>query len=115
MSQPDSVSAGASAASEIKPASHFRWVILFLIFFATTVNYLDRMFMCMLSSELQHLYGIIDFAYGEFEAAFAICCALGQLFSGRFLDLIGVRAGCAIALVAWSASSVLHALARTRL
>src|SRR5688572_32425124 len=111
MSESDSV----AAPGVTKPASHFRWVILFLIFFATTVNYLDRMVMGILAPDLQKLYGISDFAYGKIQSAFAICYAFGQLFCGCILDLIGVRAGFAIALVAWSAASMLHALARTPL
>lgn len=105
----------APETATTKQTSHFRWVILFLIFFATTVNYLDRMVMGILAPDLQKLYSITNLEYGQIQSAFAICYALGQLISGGILDIIGVRAGFAIALIAWSAASMLHALARTPL
>jgi ACS family hexuronate transporter-like MFS transporter len=94
-----------------KPATRFRWVILGLLFFATTVNYLDRMVMGILAPDLQKLYSISDVQYGLIQSAFAIAYACGQLVSGAILDIIGVRAGFALALIAWSAASICHAFA----
>src|SRR3954470_22107448 len=93
----------------------FRWVILFLLFFATSVNYLDRMVMGILAPDLQKLYNITDVDYGRINSAFALSYAGGQLVCGRILDLIGVKLGFALALVAWSGASILHAFARSAL
>lgn len=93
--------------------SNFRWVVLFLLFFATTINYLDRMVLGILAPDLQKLYNISDSQYGDIHAAFSLCYAVGQLVCGRILDVIGVKAGFAVALIAWSVASVLHAFART--
>ncbi len=93
--------------------THFRWVILALVFFATTVNYLDRMVMGILAPDLQKQYAITDLEYGYIQSAFALSYALGQLASGGFIDRVGVRLGYGCALVAWSAASMLHVLART--
>jgi len=51
--------------------TRFRWVILFLVFFATTINYLDRMVMGILATDLQRLYSISDVQYGYMQSAFA--------------------------------------------
>ena len=55
--------------------TRFRWVILGLVFFATTVNYLDRMVMGILAPDLQKLYSITDQQYGNIQSAFALSYA----------------------------------------
>jgi MFS transporter, ACS family, hexuronate transporter len=92
--------------------SRFRWVILALVFFATTVNYLDRMVMGILATDLQKLYAITDVQYGYIQSAFALSYAAGQLICGGLLDLVGVKLGFAIALAGWSLASIAHAFAR---
>jgi len=87
-------------------------MILFLVFFGTTINYIDRMVMGILSPDLCRIYHIDKEAYGYIGSAFAIAYALGQVVSGAFLDRVGTRIGYALALTAWSISSGLHALAR---
>src|SRR5438874_1847908 len=94
-------------------ATRFRWVILALVFFAITINYIDRMVISILAPDLKKLYQISDNDYGHIMSAFAFCYAIGQMVSGRWLDWIGTRVGYAIALAAWSGAAILHALART--
>jgi|tagenome__1003787_1003787.scaffolds.fasta_scaffold20870412_2 ACS family hexuronate transporter-like MFS transporter len=94
-------------------ASSFRWVILGLVFFAITINYIDRIVIMILAPDLKKLYQITDNDYGHIMSAFALCYAIGQMVSGRWLDWIGTRVGYAIALAAWSGAAILHALART--
>jgi ACS family hexuronate transporter-like MFS transporter len=94
-------------------ASRFRWVVLALVFFAITINYIDRMVMGILAPDLREAYQIDNLAYGYITAAFGLSYALGQMVSGRWLDWIGVRVGYAVALTAWSAASMLHALSRS--
>lgn len=98
--------------SSSRPATHFRWVILALFFFGTTVNYLDRMVMGILAPDLQKAYAITDAQYGYIQSAFALAYAFGQLGSGNMLDRVGIRVGYAVALAAWSVASILHVLAR---
>ena len=95
--------------------SRFRWVVLGLVFFATTVNYLDRLVMGILAPDLQQRYQITDVQYGYIQAAFALAYAFGQMGAGRLLDRIGVRLGFALALLAWSLASIGHAFARSAL
>jgi ACS family hexuronate transporter-like MFS transporter len=94
-----------------KRATRFRWTILVLVFFAITINYIDRMVMGILAPELREKFNINNTAYGYITAAFAISYAFGQMVSGRWLDWIGTRVGYAIALAAWSIASMLHAAA----
>jgi ACS family hexuronate transporter-like MFS transporter len=96
-------------------ATRFRWVILFLLFFATTVNYLDRNVMGLLAPTLKSTYSISDVEYGRINSAFAACYAAGQLVAGAILDKIGVKLGFALALVGWSVASILHVFARSGL
>lgn len=106
-------SPNAGAPVRMRPAkSRFRWVILGLVFFATTVNYLDRLVMGILAPDLQKLFSISDVQYGYIQSAFALSYAFGQLISGGVLDRIGVRIGFTLALLAWSGASIGHALAR---
>ena len=94
MSQsPNTEQPSFSATNVAKPATKFRWVILGLLFFATTVNYLDRMVMGILAPELQASFNISNYQYGLIQSAFALSYAAGQLVSGAILDMIGVRAG----------------------
>ena len=93
-------------------SSRVRWVILGLIFFGTAINYTDRLVLSVLAPHLKARAIFNDVSYGYIQAAFTIAYALGQLASGRWLDWIGTRIGYALALAAWSISSVAHVLAR---
>jgi ACS family hexuronate transporter-like MFS transporter len=92
--------------------TRFRWVILGLVFLGTTLNYLDRLVMGILAPDLQLQYGISNAQYGYIQSAFALSYAAGQLIAGGLLDAFGTRIGYAVALTAWSISSMLHAFAR---
>src|SRR5688572_11800688 len=107
-SRTDSEPATPSQTSFVSTVSRFRWVILGLVFFATTINYLDRMVMGILAPDLQKLYSITDKQYGYIQGAFALSYAFGQLICGGLLDLIGVKLGFAIALAGWSLASIAH-------
>src|ERR1044072_573043 len=110
MSQPEATPASSPSIEPKKYRSNFRWVILGLLFFATTINYLDRSITGILAPTLQQKFGISEMQYGEIQSVFAIAYACGQFFAGAVLDAIGVRTGFALALIAWSVASMLHAL-----
>jgi MFS transporter, ACS family, hexuronate transporter len=92
--------------------TRFRWVILGLMFVGTTINYIDRLVMGILAPDLQAQYAISNVQYGYIQSAFALAYAFGQLLAGGWLDRVGTRIGYAVALAAWSVSSMAHALAR---
>jgi len=93
----------------------YRWTICSLIFFATTINYLDRAVISLLKPYLAaafHWDKIQEAAnYSNIEIAFKIAYAVGMLFAGRLIDKLGTKIGYAIATGLWSIAAVLHALA----
>jgi ACS family hexuronate transporter-like MFS transporter len=106
---------GAKAQSETvgQRIGRYRWVICGLLFFATTVNYVDRQVLGILSKDLKTAIGWTEVDYGNIVAAFNAAYAFGLLLAGRLMDRIGTRAGYALAIVWWSLAAMGHALART--
>lgn len=100
------------AASGARP-TRFRWVICALLFFATTVNYVDRSVLGVLAPTLQQKIGWSDTNYGDINAAFTAAYAIGLLFAGWLIDAIGTRVGYALFLVLWSVASICHAFVKT--
>jgi ACS family hexuronate transporter-like MFS transporter len=96
-----------------KRISSYRWVICGLLFFATTVNYVDRQVLGINSKDLKIAIGWNEVDYGNIVAAFNAAYAFGLLLAGRLMDRIGTRAGYALAIVWWSLAAMAHALART--
>ncbi|MBN2011191.1 MFS transporter [candidate division KSB1 bacterium] len=90
---------------------NFRWVICALVFFATTVNYVDRAVLGVLAPTLRHDIGWTDQQYGYISAAFTLAYAIGFLFAGWFIDRIGTKLGYAVYLTVWSLAAASHALA----
>lgn len=93
--------------------SHYRWVICALVFFATTINYVDRAVLGVLAPTLRAEFGWSDQDYGYISAAFTLAYAIGFLFAGWFIDRVGNRMGYSVYLVIWSLAAAAHALARS--
>jgi ACS family hexuronate transporter-like MFS transporter len=91
----------------------YRWRICALLFFATTVNYIDRQVLGVLAPELQRVIGWNEIQYGNIVAAFQAAYALGLLGAGRLMDKIGTRLGYTFAIGVWSVATIGHALVRT--
>ena len=91
--------------------SNYRWRICGLLFFATTINYIDRQVISILAPQLQELFNWTEKDYGYIIMSFQIAYALGLLATGRFLDKFGVRAGYSIAILVWSFAAGAHAWA----
>ncbi|MDR3218259.1 MAG: MFS transporter [Dysgonamonadaceae bacterium] len=91
----------------------YKWIICALLFFATTINYIDRQVLSILAPELQQIFGWTEKDYGYIVMAFQIAYAIGLLFTGRILDRFGVRIGYAVAMVIWSLSAASTAFARS--
>ncbi len=91
--------------------TNFRWVICTLLFFATTVNYLDRQVLSLTWDEFikpEFHWNEVD--YANITGVFAIVYALAQLFAGRIVDRLGTKRGYAVAIGIWSAGACFHAL-----
>jgi ACS family hexuronate transporter-like MFS transporter len=97
-----------------KPGN-YRWIICALIFFATTVNYIDRQVISLLKSTLTKDFRWNDADYANIEIAFKIAYSIGLLYSGRLIDRLGTKMGYFFATFLWSASAVLHAAVNSTL
>lgn len=87
-----------------------RWTICALLFFATTINYVDRQVLGILAPTLQKDLGWSEVDYAAIVSWFTLAYALGYLGAGRLLDRIGTRLGFSISLTVWSIAAMGHAL-----
>lgn len=94
-----------------KPKGNYRWTICALLFFATTVNYLDRQVLSLLHPTLEEEFGWSKSDYANITAAFQFSYALSMLFAGRFIDRLGTKKGFAWAIIIWSLAAIFHAYA----
>jgi ACS family hexuronate transporter-like MFS transporter len=88
-----------------------RWRILTLLFFATTINYLDRILISVLIPVIRTDLHITDQDYGYLQGAFTAAYTVGFLVAGKFIDRFGTRIGYVTAIVWWSLAAILHAAA----
>ena len=94
----------------MKKLSNFRWVICGLLFFATTVNYLDRQVLSLTWKDfIAPEFDWSDNDYGTITATFSIIYALSNLFAGKFIDRMGTKKGYLWAIFIWSLGACLHA------
>jgi ACS family hexuronate transporter-like MFS transporter len=97
----------------LRKTGHVRWVICGLLFFATTVNYIDRQVLGILKPVLAKDLHWTEADYGWIVSAFQFAYALMMPLAGRIIDRLGTRLGYALAVIAWSAAAMSHSLART--
>jgi len=91
---------------------HLRWYICGLLFFATTVNYVDRQVLGMLKPILEGQLGWSEKDFGWVVAAFVTAYAIMMPIAGRIMDWLGTRLGYTLAVLVWSMASMAHSLAR---
>ena len=95
-----------------KKIGKYRWTICALLFFATTVNYLDRQVLSLLKSDLETEFNWSDTDYANIVMVFQFVYALSMLFAGRLIDWLGTKSGFAWALIVWSIAAIVHAFAK---
>lgn len=106
--------AQVSAAETVsRSVGRYRWVICALLFFATTINYIDRQVIGILKSPLQGEFGWTEIDYSNIVFAFQLAYAIGLLMVGRVMDRLGTRKGFSLAIIFWSVAAMGHALARS--
>ena len=91
---------------------HLRWIICGLLFFASTINYLDRQTLSVLKPHLQTLLHWSESDYGWIVFAFQFAYALMLTVAGLVMDWLGTRLGYALSITWWSIAAMAHALAR---
>src|SRR6185369_17339735 len=108
MNQPNPQAAGL-AAEPAAAIGKYRWTICGLLFFATTINYLDRQVLSLLAPSLSKEFGWSNTDYANIAAVFQFVYAISMLFAGRVIDKMGTRRAFVLAIVVWSLGAVLHA------
>ena len=96
-----------------KVKGNIRFAILGLLFFATTINYIDRQVIGILKPYIEIDLGWSEFDYGIIVSAFQLAYAAGMLLTGALLDKFGIRLGYTVAIAIWSIAGMLHAAARS--
>lgn len=90
--------------------TNWRWVMCAMLFFATTVNYMDRQVLSLTFKEfIQPEFHWTDSDYGTITGVFSIAYAIFCLFAGKFIDWMGTKKGYLIAIIVWSLGAVMHA------
>jgi len=114
-------SAGTSATGSVVAAvekigtrvGNFRWFICGLLFFAATINYLDRQVIATLKDELQKNGVWDEIGYSWVVFSFQTAYAIGLLAAGRVMDWLGTRKGFSVSVLFWSVAAMAHALVST--
>src|SRR6202790_2498714 len=94
-----------------QPMGKYRWVVVTLLFFATTINYLDRQVIGLLKDNLTKDFNWSEKDYSRIVMAFSGAYAIALVLFGRLIDKIGTRLGYAISIIIWSVAAMFHALA----
>ena len=90
--------------------TNWRWVMCAMLFFATTVNYMDRQVLSLTWKDfISPEFHWNDEIYGNITAVFSILYAVANLFAGKFVDWMGTKKGYLWAILIWSLGAVLHA------
>lgn len=88
-----------------------RWVICGLLFFAATVNYMDRQVIGLLKPTLQAQLGWTEIGYSNIVFAFTMAYGIGSFFVSKLIDRLGTRRGLSLSVLFWSISAMAHAAA----
>jgi MFS transporter, ACS family, hexuronate transporter len=106
---PSSSPPSAVAGTPVRAGGNYRWVICALLFFAATINYIDRQVIGILKPTLQQEFGWSEIDYADIVFSFQLAYAIGLLLAGGIVDRIGARRGFVIAIVVWSLAAMAHA------
>ncbi len=98
--------------SDTNKIGNYRWTVCALIFFATTVNYLDRQVIGILKPMLESDLGIGEKAYSHIIMAFQLSYAFGMVLAGRLIDKFGTKIGYGFSVLVWSIAAMGHAFAK---
>ena len=92
---------------------NYRWIIVLLLFTATTINYLDRQLIGLLKPILEIEFTWTETDFARIVMAFTAAYAVGLLAFGWFIDKVGTKVGYSVTIIWWSVAGMLHALARS--
>jgi MFS transporter, ACS family, hexuronate transporter len=98
--------------AEIKKIGNYRWTVCALIFFATTINYLDRQVIGILKPLLESDLNIGEVQYANIVTVFQLFYGVSMLLAGRLIDKFGTKIGYGLSVLLWSIAAMGHALAK---
>jgi MFS transporter, ACS family, hexuronate transporter len=90
--------------------SNYRWVVCALLFFATTINYIDRQILSLIKEILDKDIGWTNEQFGWVNSAFQFAYGIGLLGFGWFVDRFGTKIGYSVSIIAWSVAAAAHGL-----
>ncbi len=100
-------------SSPVTTTKNYRWLIVLLLFTATTINYLDRQLIGLLKPILEVEFSWTETDFARIVMAFTAAYAVGLLAFGWFIDKVGTKVGYSVTIIWWSVAGMLHALARS--
>src|SRR4051794_23118881 len=103
---PFATPASSASAAIARRAGYIRWIMCALLFFAATINYIDRQVIGILKMPLQGEFHWTESDYADIVFTFQLAYAIGFLFAGRFIDRLGTRVGFSIAIVIWTIAAI---------
>ncbi|PKK35207.1 MFS transporter [Siphonobacter sp. SORGH_AS_0500] len=89
---------------------NYRWTVVMLLFFATTINYVDRQIIGLLKPTLEKEFSWTESDYSRIVTFFSAAYAIGLLLFGRIVDKVGTKMGYTISIIFWSIAAMLHAI-----
>lgn len=98
--------------SQNNKRGNFRWIVVALLFFATTINYIDRQVIGLLKPTLEREFNWSEIDYSRIVMSFSVTYAIGILLFGRIIDKVGTKLGYTISILFWSITAMLHSLVR---
>ena len=101
----------SSPANPLMEQTNYRWVIVALLFFATTINYLDRQVISLLKPILEKEFSWTESDYGDIVTVFTFFYGASTLLAGYIIDRVGTKLGYIGAILVWSLAAMGHALA----
>jgi sugar phosphate permease len=100
----------ANPEANATTTGRYRWIVCGLLFFATTVNYMDRQILSLLKPILDNQLHWSNEQFGAVNSAFQGAYAVGGLIFGYLVDRLGSKIGYAISITGWSLAAMGHAL-----
>lgn len=107
------ISSQQSKPLTVSTTGNYRWLVVVLLFTATTINYLDRQIIGLLKPLLEVEFAWTETDFARIVMAFTAAYAAGLLVMGWFVDKVGTKVGYAVSVIWWSVAGMLHALARS--
>lgn len=97
----------------MEKTGRYRWTVVALLFFATTINYLDRQIIGLLKPVIETEFNWSEKDYANIVMVFSMAYALGLFIFGRFVDTMGTKIGYLISIITWSLAAMAHGLVRS--